>query len=203
MARVKCERDWMPIAAPISVSQASESSPTSSTQVNGTGSTSSQSVIAPTKYRRITPTSRLMIARMISAVTVTFGTAERYRSMRVADLGLETFDLVPQGAVLALVGRPYLLLRHLLELLDLGFHHGHAERLQLRLGLGEIVDRLGRLADFFLRGARQVHDQLLLIGRKPVPDLEVHHRVGGPVIVIGERCVFRHVVDLQRLHVDD
>src|SRR5436305_6920502 len=144
-----------------------------------------------------------MIARMISAVTVTFGTAERYRSMRVADLGLETFDLVPQGAVLALVGRPYLLLRHLPELLDLGFHHGHAERLQLRLRLGEIIDRLGRLADFLLRGARQIHDQLLLIGRKAIPDLEVHHRVGRAVIVIGERSVFRHFVDLQRLHVDD
>ena len=39
----------MPIAAPISVSHASDSSPTSSTQVNGTGSTSSQSVMAPTK----------------------------------------------------------------------------------------------------------------------------------------------------------
>src|SRR5882757_7450108 len=108
------------------------------------------------------------MARMINAVTVTFGTAERYRSMRdgipavdgarrskdlrdrscgsgpAADSGLETFDLVPQGAVLALVGRPYLLLRHLLELLDLGFHDRHAERLQLRLGLGEIIDRLGR-----------------------------------------------------------
>src|SRR3954465_5967058 len=197
MASVKCERDWMPIAAPISVSQASESSPTSSTQVNGTGSTSSQSVIAPTKYRRITPTSRFTMARMISAVTVTFGTAERYRSMCVASSGLETFDLVPQGAVLALVGRPYFLLRHLLELLDLGFHHGHAERLQLRLGLGEVVDRLGRLADFLLRRARQIHDQLLLIGAKPVPDLEIHHRIGRAVIMVGERGVFRHVIDLQ------
>src|SRR3981189_1991046 len=148
---MKCERDWMPIAAPISVSHASESSPTSSTQVNGTGSTSSQSVMAPTKYRRITPTRRLTMARMISAVTVNFGTAERIRRMRAPlTSGLEAFDLVPQGAVLALVGRPDLLLRHLAEFVDLGFHHGHAERLQLRPGLGEIVDRLGRLADFFL-----------------------------------------------------
>src|ERR1700709_1028646 len=102
-------------------------------------------------------------------------------------LGLETLDLVPQGAVLALVGRPYLLLRYLLELLDLGFHHDHAERLQLRLGLGEIIDRLGRLADFLLRGTRQIDDQLLLIGVEPVPDVEVHHSVGRAVIVIGER----------------
>src|SRR3954467_1582351 len=105
------------------------------------------------------------MARMISAVTVNFGTAEKYRSMCVANSGLEAFDLVPQGAVLALVGRPYLLLRHLPELLDLCFHHRHPERLQLRLGLGEIVDRFGRLADLLLRRARQIHDELLLIGR--------------------------------------
>src|SRR6202022_257518 len=160
----------MPMAAPISVSHASESSPTSSTQVKGTGSTSSQLVIAPTKYRRITPIRRLTIARMISAVTANFGTAESRRSMRDAipatdgargrrlgaedlapapllTLSLEAFDLVPQCAVLALVSRPYLLLRNFPEFVDLGFHHGHAERLQLGLGFGEIVDRLGRLAD--------------------------------------------------------
>src|SRR5665811_1003928 len=105
---------------------------------------------------------------MISAVTANFGTAESLRSMRdgipVRSIGrarrpklfgsgpalnsdLEAFDLVPQGAVLALVGRPDFLLRDLAEFVDLGFHHGHAERPQLRFGLGEIVDRLGRLAD--------------------------------------------------------
>src|SRR5216683_3635236 len=124
------------------------------------------------------------MARMISAVTVSFGTAESIRSMRDgipaavgADeraevlasaprltLGLEAFDLVPQCAVLGLVGRPYLLLRHFAEFLDLGFHHGHAERLEFRLGFGEIVDRLGRLADLLLRGAREIHDQLLVLG---------------------------------------
>src|SRR5216683_3443030 len=79
-------------------------------------------------------------------------------------LGLEAFDLVPQCAVLGLVGRPYLLLRYFAEFLDLGFHHGHAERLEFRLGFGEIVDRLGRLADLLLRGAREIHDQLLVLG---------------------------------------
>src|ERR1035438_4081217 len=102
------------------------------------------------------------MARMISAVTASFGTAARYRCMRKAmlALGLETLDLVPQRAELALVGRPDLLLRHFAEFVDLGFDDGHAERLQLRLGLGEIVDRLGRFADLLLRGARKVQHQL-------------------------------------------
>src|SRR4051794_33847069 len=122
----------------------------------------------------MTPISRLAMARMISAVTVIFGTAESIRSMRddilardgaseeadgrlaaaVANSDLETFDLVPQRAVLALVGRPYFLLRDLPEFLDLGFHYGHAERLQFRFGLGEIVDRLGCFANFALCCAR-------------------------------------------------
>src|SRR5258707_13813204 len=105
------------------------------------------------------------MARIISAVTVIFGTADRIRSMRaLLTSGLEAFDLVPQCAVLGLVGRPYLLLRYFAEFFDLGFHHGHAERLQLRLSFGEIVDRLGRLADLLLRGAREIHDQLLVLG---------------------------------------
>src|ERR1700681_599928 len=135
----------------------------------------------------MTPTRRLTIARVISAVTVSFGTAERIRSMRNGNSGndgegtdrpakgpafnpsvksdLEAFDFIPQGAVLGFVGRPYLLLRHFAEFLDIGFDHGHAERLKLLLGSREIVDRLGRLADFFLRGARKIHHQLLLIGQ--------------------------------------
>src|SRR5213595_294924 len=68
-------------------------------------------------------------------------------------LNLGPVDLVPQCAVLALVGRPDLLLRHLAEFLDLGLDHHHAERLELRLCLGEVVDRLGRLADLDLRFA--------------------------------------------------
>src|SRR5258707_3629570 len=78
----------------------------------------------------------------------------RSASGPAAHSGLEAFDLVPQCAVLALVGRPYFLLRNFPELVDLGFHHDHAERLQFRLGFGEIVDRLGHLADLLLRGAR-------------------------------------------------
>src|SRR3954464_10304969 len=118
----------------------------------------------------MTPISRLAMARMINPVTVIFGTAESIRSMRdnilardgaceeaegslaaaAANSDLETFDLVPQRAVLALVGRPYFLLRDFPEFIDLGFHHGHAERLQLRFGLGEIVDRLGCFANLAL-----------------------------------------------------
>src|ERR1700756_4695851 len=138
------------------------------------------------------------MARTISTVTAIFGTAERKRSIydgvlttmggqrrgrrlapaRGLNSGLEGFDLVPQRTVLGLVDRPDLGLRDFAEFLDLGFHHRHAEWLQLRLGLGEIVDRLGRLADLLLRGARQVHDQLLLVGGETVPYLEIHHRVG-------------------------
>src|SRR5258705_12167666 len=130
------------------------------------------------------------MARMISAVTVNFGTAERIRSMRdgipategagalaedleaedlasapLLTLDLEAFDLVPQCAVLGLVGRPYLLLRHVAEFVDFGFHHNHAERLQLRFGLREIVDRLGGLADLLLCRTRQIHDELLVLDR--------------------------------------
>src|ERR1700681_2473910 len=129
------------------------------------------------------------MASMISAVTVNFGTAESIRSMRdgipedgwggrgdwrLAEnlppappqtLDLEAFDLVPQCAVLGLVGRPYFLLRDFAEFVDVGFHHGHAERFQIRLGLREVVDRLSCLADLLLRGARQIHDQLLVLGR--------------------------------------
>src|ERR1043165_4402386 len=82
-----------------------------------------------------------MIAKMISAVTANFGTAERKRTVRVipaagtTSLNLEPLDLVPQRAVLALVGRPDLLLRHLAEFLDLRLDHRHAERLDPPLPL--------------------------------------------------------------------
>ena len=67
----------------------------------------------------------------------------------------------------------------------------------------KLIHRLGLLANFFLRGARQFEHQFLLIGRQPVPDVEVHHGVGRAVIVIGEGGVFRDFVNLERLHVDD
>src|SRR5256885_4014496 len=35
---------------------------------------------------------------------------------------------------------------------------------------GEVVDRLGRLADFRLRLAREIEQHFLLLGREPVPD---------------------------------
>src|ERR1700761_5740606 len=105
------------------------------------------------------------MARTISAVTVTFGTALRRRSMRVevpagrcGGSGLEAFDFVPQRAVLRLVSRPDLLLRDFTEFIDLGFDDGHAERLKQSLGCREVVDRLRRLADFFLSGARKIEN---------------------------------------------
>src|ERR1700754_5210772 len=134
------------------------------------------------------------MARMISAVTANRGMAGRIRSMRMAipkaarsqertgrrtiagpfySSGLEAFDVVPQRAILAPVGRPDLLLRHLSEIVDLGFHYGHAQRLELRLGLGEIVDGFGGFANLLLSRPREVHHQLLLIGRQAVPDLEI------------------------------
>src|SRR5260370_38805543 len=95
-----------------------------------------------------------------------------------ANSDLEAFDLVPQRAVLALVGRPYLLLRNFPEFVDLGFHHDHAERLQLRFGLREIVDRLGHITDLLLRGPRKIHHQLLLLRPQTVPDVEIHTHSG-------------------------
>src|SRR3974390_266001 len=104
----------------------------------------------------MTPTNRLTIARMISAVTANFGTAERGRSIRLEipnrdelRSGLEILDLVPQRAILALVGRPDLLLRHFAELVDFGFHHRHADGFEQGLGLREMIDRLGLLAGLF------------------------------------------------------
>src|SRR6185437_7317702 len=145
---------------------------------------------------RITPTRRLTMANTISAVTVTFGTALRRRSMgvehpagkRLATMvsGLEALDFIPQSTVLRLVGRPYLLLRYLAELVDVGLDHGHADWLKQRFGLGVVIDGLGLLADFLLRGARQFENQFLLIGCQPVPDIEIHHGIGRAVIVIGE-----------------
>jgi hypothetical protein len=42
-----------------------------------------------------------------------------------------------------------------------------------------------------------------MIGRQSVPDFEIHHRIGRAVIMIGERSILGHLVDLQRLHVDN
>src|SRR5260370_16985038 len=88
--------------------------------------------------------------------------AEDLASAPLLTLDLEAFDLVPQCAVLGLVGRPYLLLRRVAEFVDFGFHDGHAERLQLRFGLRELVDRLGYLTDLLLPDTRETHDPLLV-----------------------------------------
>src|SRR5262245_50901302 len=89
---------------------------------------------------------------------------------RTPRLDLEALDLVPQRAVLALVGGPDLLLRDLAELLEFGLDHDHSEGLKLRLCLGEVVDRLGCLADLVLRLARNVEQQLSLLVGEAVPD---------------------------------
>src|SRR5258708_9904842 len=83
------------------------------------------------------------------------------RSSNWPRLDLEAFDVVPQRAVLALVGRPDLLLRDFAEFVDLGLDHRHAERLEFRLRLGEVVDPLGGLAALGLRLASEVEHQLL------------------------------------------
>src|SRR5581483_9593158 len=155
----------------------------------------------------MTPSRRLMIASTISAVTANFGAVLRIRSMRFdwsdAALSLETLDLVPQGAVLRLVSRPDFLLRYLTEFVGFGFDHGHSDRFEQCLGLREMIDRLGLLANLFLRGARQFEDELLLISRQTVPDIEIHHGIGRAVVMIGEGGVLRDLVDFQGLHVDD
>ena len=38
---------------------------------------------------------------------------------------------------------------------------------------------------------------------QPIPDIEIDDRRGRPVIVIGHRAVFRHLIGLQRQDVDD
>src|SRR6478672_13924800 len=73
-------------------------------------------------------------------------------------------DQVPELAVLLLVLRPDLLLRQLPEWRMVRHVHGHAERLQHLLRLGERIDALGVLAHDGLCLARAVQHQRLLVG---------------------------------------
>src|SRR5689334_352775 len=112
-------------------------------------------------------------------------------------------DLVPQLAVLLLVRRPDLLLGHLPERGHVGGVDLHAARLEDLLGLGEVVHALGGLADLFLRLPADLHEELLLLGREAVPDVQVHDEQGGPVVVERHGDVLRDLVHLQRVDVVD
>src|SRR5438094_7863879 len=110
---------------------------------------------------------------------------------------------VPELAVLLLVGGPDLLLGHLAEGGHVGGVHLHALGLEELLGLGQVVDALGQLAHLLLGLAADVHEELLLLGGEALPDLEIHHQHGGPVVVEGQRDVLGDLVDLERIDVVD
>src|SRR5690348_6138455 len=107
-----------------------------------------------------------MIAAISRSATTILGMLAMARATR-PPLRLEPLDLLPQCAVLLLVGRPDLLLRDLAEGLDVALDHGHALGLKLLLRGLEIVDRFGELAALVLRLARGVEHQLLVRRRQP------------------------------------
>src|SRR5262249_7535070 len=70
-------------------------------------------------------------------------------------------DLVPHLRVLLPILRPDLLLGHLAERGHIGLVHLHALGFEDLLGLLEVVDRLGQLANLRLRLAPDVGEELL------------------------------------------
>jgi len=86
----------------------------------------------------------------------------------------------PHLGELRLVGGPDLVLREPAEGFDIGGVDRHALGFEQLLGLGDIVDALGQLADRLLRGARGVRDQLLMGLGEAVPDVEIDDRRVGP-----------------------
>ena len=98
---------------------------------------------------------------------------------------LEACDLVPQCAELALVEGPNFRLRDFAELIDLGFHHGHALRLEQLLGTLKIVDRLGGVTHPALSLATQIEKQLVVLGRQVLEHFQVHDHERRAVIVEG------------------
>src|SRR5947207_3681582 len=210
--KVKWARSPIAMPAPIIVIHANAYSQTSSNQKKLIGSRSSQSVTGTMTYRRKTPTIRSPIARIKRPVSTIFGkssTTSRTRhgvagrsdaaaaSFAVtagSDLGCD--DFFPELGELLLVGRPDFFLRQFAERVDIGGIHGHSLGFEKLLGLVEIVDALGQLAHLGLGIARGVCDQFALALGQPVPELEIDDRRGRPIIVIGHRAVFRHLIRL-------
>src|SRR5437879_2317461 len=114
--------------------------------------------------------------------TMIFG-RRAIRTMTALPSRLEIRDRVPQFRVLFLVGGPDLLLRDLAEGWDVSLDYRHALGFQLAFGRGEIVDRLGQVADLGLRLAAGVEHQLLVLRAEAFPDAEVHGVERGPVVV--------------------
>src|SRR5258708_26536094 len=86
-------------------------------------------------------------------------------STEVPRSGLGPCDLVPQGYILLLVGRPDLGLGNLAEGRHVGLDHRHALGLERLLGGAEIVDRFVDFADLDLRLATEITHQLVLVQR--------------------------------------
>src|SRR5438093_9942341 len=143
-------------------------------------------------------------ATAASAAAITRpATTPRPRRVTAPPALLRADDPVPELAVLLLVGRPDLVLGQLAEGRHVGGVHLHALGLEELLGLGQVVDALGQLAHLLLGLAADVHEELLLLGREALPDVEVHHQHGGPVVVEGQRDVLGDLVDLERIDVVD
>src|SRR5215469_538955 len=136
------------------------------------------------KITRIAPASARRQSVIASALGAALDTNDR-SSFR-AD------DLVPELGILLLVGGPDLVLRHLAEGVDIGGVDDHALGLEQLFCFLRIVDAFRRLANLYLRLAREIEQQCLLILRQAVPDAEIDDRHGGSVIVIGHRTIFRN-----------
>src|SRR5689334_22311678 len=79
-------------------------------------------------------------------------------------------DQIPHLGVLLVIGGPDPLCRDFAEGFDIGVVDHHALGLEQLLGLLQIVDALGVVADALLRLARDVEQQLLLRLGEAVPD---------------------------------
>src|SRR5262245_55702225 len=101
-------------------------------------------------------------------------------------LALQAGDLIEQGAVLAAVCRPDLLLRDLAERFDIALYHRHALGFEQLLGAFDVIDRLDGIAHFVLRLATDIGEKLLVPIRKSSPGVEVHHHASRTVVVVGE-----------------
>ena len=107
------------------------------------------------------------------------------RGVRDHALTLEACDLIPHCAELALVEGPNFLLRDLAKLLDFGFDHSHALRLEQLLGALKVVDRLGGVTHPILGLAAQIEKQFFVLGRQVLEHLQVHDDERRAVIVEG------------------
>src|SRR6185312_1244808 len=127
------------------------------------------------------PPARSAAARPMPAAIPAWPCAAR------SGFGLD--DLFPELRELLLVAGPDLVPCDLAEGVDMRLVHSHALGLEQLLGLGEVVDALGVVADALLRLARHIEQQFLLLFGQAVPDAEIDDVHRRPVVVIGHRAV--------------